>query len=69
MLVADFALTLAFELVFFFSLIGQFFLTLFVTVVGCCQGVLSLFVPTLTFRSYRSNGPRTLTTDAASSQN
>lgn len=36
------AIGLALEFFFFFLLFGQFFLTLFVTVIRCCQDVLSV---------------------------
>jgi len=37
----DFALGFVLELVLFFLLFSQFFLTFFVSVIGCCQDVLS----------------------------
>lgn len=37
-----FALAFVFELVFFLALFGQFFLALFVSIVGSCQDFLSL---------------------------
>ena len=42
------AFGLAFELFFFLLLFGQFFLTLLVSVIGCCQSMLSVNQATVT---------------------
>lgn len=41
MTIARFALGFFLEFFLFFPLFGQFFLTLFVAVIRCCQGILS----------------------------
>ena len=48
---ADFSISLVLELFFFFLFLCQFFLTLLVSVVGCCQSMLSVVEDTLPFES------------------